>query len=181
MTAIRRLVRTVLRRLRAEDGAVTADFVFAFPPIMLILLASIEAGMMMTRGVMLERALDLTVRDLRLGITENPTHDQIRADVCARLAILLPNCTDVLLLELRPVSTATWNVFDAGPVCVDRTAQVQPLTTFVPGESNELMLVRACVVFDPYFPTTGFAANMNLDASGGYALVAMSAFVNEPR
>ncbi len=181
MRSLARLVRSALRRIRAEDGAVTADFLYAFPPIILMLLASIEAGMVMTRAVMLERAVDMSVRELRLGLRPNPTHDQLKADICARLTLLLPHCTDVLLLELRPVSTTSWNVFTSAPTCVDRTAPVQPLTSFVPGESNEMMLVRACVVFDPYFPTTGLAAGMVLDASGGYQLVAMSAFVNEPR
>lgn len=181
MTRLSRFLRRLAARLRAEGGAVTADFVFAFPPIVLMLLASIEAGMVMTRAVMLERAVDMSVRDLRLGLVANPTHDRIKADICARMRLMLSNCNSVLLLELRPVSTATWNVFTNAPTCVDRTATVQPLTTFVPGESNEMMLVRACIIFDPYFPTTAFAAGMNLDASGGYQLVAMSAFVNEPR
>ena len=43
------------------------------------------------------------------------------------------------------------------------------------------MLVRACAVFDPYFPTSAWGLQLPLDASGGYQLVAMSAFVNEPR
>jgi len=64
--------------------------------------------------------------------------------------------------------------------CVDRSADVQPVLEFDSGAANEMMLVRVCAVFDPFFPTTGLAAQMSLDSTGAYALVATSAYVNEP-
>lgn len=158
----------------------SSDFVIVFPAFMMVFLGSFEAGMLMSRSVMLERAVDMSVRDLRVGLYENPTHDQIKADICARM-VIMPGCMESLLLELRPVSTSTWNVFDGPATCVNRDEPVQPVTTWTGGESNEMMLVRACAVFDPYFPTSAWGLQLPLDASGGYQLVAMSAFVNEPR
>jgi len=180
VSALGALAGRVRRRLLAEDGTLTADFVIVFPVIMMVFLGSFEAGMLMTRSVMLERAVDLSVRDLRLGLVENPTHDQIRDDICSHM-IVMPGCSEALMLELRPVSTTTWNVFDGPATCVNRGEEVQPVTTWLQGESNEMMLVRACAVFDPFFPTSAWGLNLPLDASGGYQLVAMSAFVNEPR
>jgi hypothetical protein len=172
--------RNLLRRAAREDGSVTVDFVLVFPVFIMVFLASFEAAMMMTRFVMLERALDISIRDLRLGVYTNPTHDQIKADICAR-TILLPDCEGALLLEMRPVSRVSWDVFAGTTQCVDRTEDLLPVTTFNPGAENELMLIRACAIFDPFFPTTRWGLRLPLDASGGYQLLAMSAFVNEPR
>ena len=42
------------------------------------------------------------------------------------------------------------------------------------------MIVRACAVFEPLFPTTGLGLRMPRVNSSDYAIVSMSAFVNEP-
>lgn len=42
------------------------------------------------------------------------------------------------------------------------------------------MLVRVCALFEPFFPTTGLGMMMRYNARGDYALVATTAFVNEP-
>lgn len=171
----------LLRRFwRDESAAMTVEFVIIFPMFMTILLASFEAGMLMTRYVMLDRALDITVRELRLGRMDNPEHDEIKQVICNH-TVIMPHCMRDLRLELRPVSRTAWDVFDQPATCVDRTAEVQPAVIVYPGGSNELMLVRACAVFDPFFPTTPLGLQMRLDASGGYQMTAMAAFVNEPR
>jgi hypothetical protein len=134
----------------------------------------------MTRYVMLERALDMSVRDLRIGTYATPTHDRIKQDICDNM-VVMPRCAEELLLEMRPVDRATWNVFDTQTTCVDRTQQIKPATEFNPGAQNEMMLLRACAIFDPFFPTTPWGLRLPLDSSGGYQLLAMSGFVNEPR
>ncbi|MDO9526286.1 MAG: TadE/TadG family type IV pilus assembly protein [Gemmobacter sp.] len=168
-----------------EDGTVTVEFVILFPMFVSLLLMSFEAGMLMTRFIMLERALDITVRDIRIGNYEFPTpanateaHDMVKADICAR-SILMPNCMQDLMLEMRPVNRTTWAGMDASPDCIERG---EPLgeVSFAPGAQNQLMLIRACAVFDPFFPTTRFGLRLRLDPSGGYQMAAMSAFVNEP-
>src|SRR5690606_40360377 len=68
------------------------------------LMSSLEMGTLMLRHVMLERALDMSVRDLRLGNWNNPTHDDFKRVVCNRAGVI-PDCMNVLLVELRPVST----------------------------------------------------------------------------
>ena len=63
------------------------------------------------------------------------------------------------------------------------TAEIDPLLDpegFHPGQRNKLMMVRACAVFDPWFPGVGLGAQLPKDASGGYRLMATSGFVNEP-
>ncbi|MCB2139329.1 MAG: pilus assembly protein, partial [Rhodobacteraceae bacterium] len=95
------------RFARAEQGAVTIPFVLFVPVFMLFILCSMELGFVMMRHVMLERALDLTVRDLRLGRVANPTHDAILTRLCGYSAFI-GDCEHTVLLELRPIAKNTW-------------------------------------------------------------------------
>lgn len=180
MTRLKQPFRRLFRRARAEDGSVTIEFVLALPIFLIVFMSTIEAGLLLTRSVMLDRAVDLSVRDLRLGIGGPPTHDSLKQAICDRI-LLVPDCLNVVMLELRPVSTTTWEPLNTNATCINRNEEMQPLIEFRPGTSNEMMLVRACAVMDPYFPTTGLGLKLPKDASGGYQLIASSAFVNEPR
>ena len=146
---------------------------------MLLVMSSLEMGTLMLRHVMLERALDMSVRDLRLGNWNNPTHDDFKRVVCNRAGVI-PDCMNVLLVELRPVSTETWEPLSNGPICVDRAEAIHPVTTFTAGAGDEMMLIRACAKFDPIFPTSGLGFRLPKDNTGAYALTAATAFVNEP-
>ena len=189
MTGVRQRLASLSRRLAArlrhaardEDGSITVDFAIVAPAFLTILFASFEAGYSHMRQVMLERALDITVRDLRVGaLGPTPTHEQVRARFC-ELATLMPSCGTELMLEMRVINRTTWTGFTTPPTCIDRRTMIEPALGFTQGTSNELVTVRACAVFDPFFPTTNWALGLRLDASGGYQLAAMSAFVNEPR
>ncbi len=177
--------RTLRQRLRgfaqAEHGSVALDFVIVLPLVLTILLSSFEAGYTMLRMVMMERSLDIAVRDLRVGaLGQNPSHAALRARFCEQ-ATLMPHCETEVMLELQVINRGTWTGFNKAPVCVDRTAEMEPPITFSPGGTNEIVTIRACAVFDPFFPTTKWGLRLIPDASGGYQLAAMSAFVNEPR
>jgi Flp pilus assembly protein TadG len=181
MTTFRPRLRRAWRRLSDEDGSITVDFVILAPLFLTILFASFEAGYANMRQVMLERALDITVRDLRVGALGNqPTHQVVRNRFCD-LATLMPNCQTELLLEMRVIDRTTWTGFATAPTCVNRLVAVQPALAFTQGGSNQLVTIRACAVFDPFFPTTKWGLQLQRDASGGYQMAAMSAFVNEPR
>lgn len=178
--AIAGRMRTAARRLtRQEEGTATIEFVLFFPVFLTVFMSAFESGLLMTRQVMLERAMDVSIRNLRLGSWDNPTPELLKQTICD-WATVFPDCMDVMMLELRPVSTVTWTPLDPNITCVDRNEEIQPLVEFDAGSENEMMLVRACAVFDPIFPLTGLGLNLPLDASGGYQLAATSAFVNEP-
>jgi len=53
--------------------------------------------------------------------------------------------------------------------------------SFTAGQSNELVIVRACMLYDPIFPTSQLALERTTDQNGKSALVAVSAFTQEPR
>lgn len=167
------------RWLKREDGNATIEFVLLFPVFMWLLLSSIEVGVFLTRAVMLERAVDINVRALRLGTMSPMNSEELKRRICND-SLIFSDCMNAMMVELVPISTETWDFPSAQISCVERDADIQPVVDFIPGGQNEIMLVRACAVLDPFFASTPFVMEMPLDASGGYAIAAASTFVNEP-
>ena len=178
-TLMSRLKLRLIRGAREEDGTATIPFLLFLPFFMMLVISSLEMGMLMLRHVMLERGLDMAVRDLRLGIFKGD-YDEFKGLVCKNAAFL-PDCKNAIVIELQPVSTTTWAPLNSAAICVDRNQPLKPLNNpFITGAGDQLMLVRACAIFDPIVPTTGLGLHLPKDASGGYWLVTSSAFVNEP-
>ncbi len=179
-----RLLKPLFRGLRAlrrrEDGNATIEFVILFPAFIMIFVSAFESGILMTRNVMLERALDISVRGLRLGVWKPaPTHTELKRTIC-NLAGIIPDCMNTVLVELRPVDNNTWEPLTPNATCVDRDEEINTTPNFNSGTDNELMLVRVCAVFDPIFPLSSLGLKLAQDNTGAYALVATTAFVNEP-
>lgn len=173
-------ILTALRRFGREDkGTASIEFVILFPMFFTIMISSIEMGILMTRQVFLDRAVDLAVRDLRLGSFPNVTHDVLKDAICQRAGVI-PNCATELMLELQPVSAPGYAMPDPAATCTDRGAPVQPVVTFRDGPENEVMVLRACALVDPMFPGTGLGLKMQENLRDGFALVSTSAYVNEP-
>jgi len=167
------------RAAREEDGTATIPFLLFLPFFMMLVISSLEMGVLMMRHVMLERGLDLSVRDLRLG-TFTGDYEDFKRNICNRAGVI-PDCMNVLVVELRPVSTVTWEPLASGAICIDRANPLAPLgNPFDEGAGDQLMLVRACAKFDPIVPTTGIGFQLPKDNTGAYALVSTTAFVNEP-
>lgn len=174
-----------LRSFIAEDsGTVTVEFVLIFPIFMLFFLMTYESGMISLRNTMLDRGVDLAVRDVRLGSIANPTRENLRNRICERAGII-PDCINQLQVEMLRRDPRNWVGLDPQVPCIDRSEQVQPATTFVNGSNNELLFLRVCARFDPVLPTTGIGkaiveANDNAAAQGSYAIISTAAFVIEP-
>lgn len=164
---------------RREKGNATIEFALFFPMLVTLLLSSVEMGILTIRNTLLEHAVDLTVRDLRLGKINQPTQAKIRNLICERSSVV-QDCENRLLIELRPVSTVSWSPLGADVVCKNRDETINPVVEFDPGAMHEMVLIRVCAVFKPVFPSTTLGMQLGRDDLGGYALVASSAFVNEP-
>lgn len=184
--------KSLFRRLRPsrfrrnEHGSATIEFVILFPVMMMIFLSSFEMSIWMLRQVWMDRAMDLTVRDLRLGAWPNlNTHPDARGIVkralCDRMGTLMGSCESQLMLELVPVPKDTWVLPDPGAQCIDRGDPSKPIATFRDGPENEIMLVRACVIVDPFFTGTSWGLQLEKNPGDGFAMVSTSAYVNEPR
>ena len=164
---------------KREEGAASLEFVILFPAFAIILMSSIEAGMLMIRNVLLDHAVDVSVRSLRLGINPPGDEDELRKMICAQ-AKYLPDCENAVRVELVRVATDTWSMPSGRVTCVQRGEELQPVLQFQSGVEHEVMLLRACAVFDPFFPTTGLGLRLPKDSTGAYSLVSSSAFVVEP-
>jgi hypothetical protein len=170
-----------IRKFRAcEDGNATVEFAIVIPLFLMVLMSTVELGLITIKQTMLERALDQTVRDLRLGTGADQQHDDIRDTICARSGFI-DNCDTSLRLEMVQVDPFNWTNIDASPDCVDAVEEVLPVITFTSGQSNELMFIRACMKFNPIFPQWGLGDSLSKDANGRVSLYAQSAFVQEPR
>lgn len=170
-----------LRRFRrSEQGSATIEFAITFPAMMFVLLSGIELAFVTLQHSMLERAVDITVRDIRLGTGSAPQHDEIKDMICETSGFI-KNCGSSLRLEMIQLDPFNWVDIPASVDCTDKSEDVSPVRAFVNGLDNELMFLRACVKIDPVFPTTGLGKSMSKDGAGQYALVSMSAFVQEPR
>lgn len=181
---LRSLRHHALHMRDSESGNSTIQFVIMFPIFLTLFLSSFEFGILMLRQTFLERSVDQVIRELRLGQLPNPTHETIRTQICDR-APILPDCMETLMVEMRVVSTVTWSPLGTDVICKDKDIDINvtpPGPGFVNvGASNEMVLVRACSVFKPIFPTTQLGMSLKRTDLGGYALAANSAFVNEPR
>ncbi len=176
---IRRAIKHLSRFRRREDGVSSVEFVILFPLYIALFGSAYEAGLINTRYAMLERGLDLAVRDLRLGTDPTPTHAELVSAIC-NYAGVIPDCSNALHVELENVSTTDWTYRTGQVQCIDRDENIKPVINFTGGGLNALMLVTVCAVFEPMVPVTGLGMRLPKVNSSDYALVAMSAFVNEP-
>lgn len=173
------LLRRMKRLLRTEEGTASVEFVIVFPFFLGLMLSSFELSLITMRETMLERALDLTVREIRLETGSAPQHDEIKTRVCDR-APVIPDCEENLRLEMIQIDPRNWTNPDDSFDCTDQSQEVQPVRNFVNGMDNQLMLLRACAKFKPIFPGAGLGNQLDKDGAGMAALIATSAFVQEP-
>ena len=60
-------MKTLFRKFRRDDtGSAAVEFALMFSVFFFILVSSVELGLMTVRSALLERALDMVVRDIRL-------------------------------------------------------------------------------------------------------------------
>lgn len=170
---------------RSEDGNGTIEFVLVLPAFMLLFTSAYEGGVLSTRHVMLERGLDSTVRDVRIGRLFSPgansedQHELLSQRICD-YASIIPDCMDNIRLEMIPNDLRNWVPPSTNVSCVDRAETGDPVLNLTGGGNNELMILRACVLFDPMIPTTGLGKAIPKESGGAYGLVATSSYVMEP-
>lgn len=173
------LLRALRRFGRNQAGTAAVEFVMTVPLLIGIFMASFESGFLMIRSIMLEQAVDVTMRELRLGHLPLPTAALLKQEICRR-SVVLTNCEASISIEMTRIDTAVWSMPTNRIACVDREEDIQPVTQLQIGQQNDVMLVRVCVVQDAMFPTTGIGLGLPKDRAGGYGLIAASAFVTEP-
>ena len=187
----RKLAGAVRRLARGEGGTATVEFVILFPAFILVMTNAIEGSVVMMRWTMLDRGLDMAVRELRLSADEPPEFEEFRDLVCSFSTLTddkaaLAACREALHVELVPVEEdGSWTPLDEVPACADREEEIEPMIDprsehYDTGFAQALMMVRVCVTADPLLPNFGLGAMLPKDTSGRYSLIAVSVFVREP-
>jgi hypothetical protein len=186
-----------------EDGSPITEFVVVAPLFFMMFFWVFELGIMTVRWAMLDRGLDLTIRDLRTnsisgisGVNNVADHDLLRNLVCENSGVL-KNCQDYLYLELTVLGNGV-AIPDDGAECVNRSApaDTRPSINFgSPGgvtNFQEIVYVRACYWIDPIMPfglrlfgvsTEAKAPNgatKNTVYENGFAITAKSIYITEP-
>jgi hypothetical protein len=181
---IKSLARFLRFFRRNEDGSPTVEFTLVFLPFIILPVSGFELGLLMTRHVMLERGIDMAVREVRLNTDTPVTELQFKTMICNSAAIL-PDCMTTLRLELRPIDLRhsganSQNSIPRQASCTDLENPFQPARNFESGIANEMMIVRACGKFVPMLPEFGLGYFLSRMDGGYYRLVSTTAFVMEP-
>lgn len=175
-----RNAKTFLRRfVQDESGVLLVPFVMWSVLILGVTVSAIEFSTVSIRHYALERALDESVREVRLGTGQEISHGDLKQAICSRTSVL-PGCEETLLLEMLPVSFREWTAPPATADCVDRVASVDDPRSFVAGGANQVMMLRACYKFTPISPVTWLSPALQTDDQGAFAVVSTAAFVQEP-
>ena len=192
VTALSRFIRT-LWRFRTDKGSAGLQFAMIAPAYFLLLMGTIEAGVIFFAQSSLQNAVNDAARLIRTGQSacyslnsggtcQTMTADQFRAKVCSEVSSLLPNCsidtngnTD-LQFDVTDYPAGFTGVTNSSPLNAQKN--LPTLTTFNTGNPCDVVLVRAFYRWPVFTPMLNFfLANM----SGSYHLLATAAaFRNEP-
>lgn len=168
------------RRFRdSDEGSMVVPFALWTPVFLGLILSSIELGTVTIRHTALERAMDETVRDLRLGTGGAVDHATLKTQICERAAVL-PGCSETLHLEMLRLDMRAWETPPLQADCVDVSESLNPQRNFSFGNANEMMMLRACYKYRPVTPAGTLSSSLPQDDEGYTALVATTAFVHEP-
>lgn len=185
MTRIARHLRRFSRCFRrSEDGSATVEFMVILPIFLILFVSTFELGTVMLRQTMLDRGIDMTVRQVRLGLVVPVEHDILKDMICERAA-MLPNCVSELKIEMVVRDPRNWISMSADADCIDLANPTQPPREFVAGAPNQMMLLRACHLFLPYFTDYSMGAFLGdvipKETGNMYALISTSSYVVEPQ
>lgn len=166
---------------RDEDGsAIVIEFMLFVPILFGAFLMAVEMGVYSMRQMQLDRGLDIAVREIRLNTSTAFEHDDIKDMICLNTG-WLENCNEYLKLEMNPINPRAFASFDQDPDCIDSASEdAQAPRGFTLGLQNDVMMLRACIRFNPVFPTSGLGRGFQKDGNGMARMISTAAFVQEP-
>jgi hypothetical protein len=151
---------------------------------MALFVSSFELGTIMLRQSMLDRSIDMTVRQIRIGAVADVNHDAIKEMICER-TVFLHDCASELKLEMQVVDPRAWTNMDTDVDCIDHEEDEQPPPRFQAGIDNQMMILRACHLFEPFVSSFGLGQQVlgeliPRESGNSYRLVATASYVVEP-
>lgn len=156
---IRFLTTRAASLFRDVRGSAAVQFAVMLPFLFFMVTLGTDFSMSMVRSVMLERALDIEARNVRIGTRLASDYDGIREGICDR-ARIIPDCMRRLKLEVRAMPLDSFDPLDQYLDCVrldELDIEDTPPSNFFVARQNQIVLVRACAIFRPITPLGGFA------------------------
>ena len=189
-----RLFNDLWRRLRTDkNGSAAVEFAFVAPVFFLLLMGTVEAGIIFFAQSSLQNAVNDAARLVRTGqsacfsldannLCQTMTADQFRTQVCNEVSALLQNCANDangnsdLQFDVRAYPAGFTGVTNSSPLAADQS--LPNLTAFTTGGPCDVVLVRAYYRWPVFTPMLNFfLANM---ANNNHLLATAAAFRNEP-
>ena len=178
------------RRLRtdANEGSAAIEFAMVAPVFFVLLMGTMEAGIMFYAQSALQNSLNDTARLVRTGQSGcytqagngtciPMTSAQFKAKLCSQVSTLLQNCSGGdLQFDVSAYPSGFGGAANTPPL--DAGKNLTPLTAFNVGNACDVVLVRAFYKWPVFTPALSyFLSNM----AGNYHLVSTAAaFRNEP-
>ena len=180
--------KQLYRRMRADSrkGSAAIEFAMVAPVFFVLLMGTIEAGVMFFAQSALQNALNDTARLVRTGQTAcyttsggscvAMTQDQFKTKLCSQVSTLLQSCTTGgLQFDVNAYPSGYSAATNSSPL--DSSKNLNNLTAFNVGSACDVVLVRAFYKWPVFTPGLNyFMANV----AGNYHLLATAAaFRNE--
>lgn len=176
-------------RLDADSikGSAAIEFAMVAPIFFVLLMGTMEAGIMFFAQSSLQNALNDTARLVRTGQTAcyttsggscvPMTQAQFQAKMCSQVSALLKNCsTGGLQFDVNAYPSGYSAASNTPPL--DAGKNLKSLSTFNVGSACDVVLVRAFYKWPVFTPGIGyFMSNM---AGNFHLLATAQAFRNEP-
>lgn len=193
---MKHVVLNALRRFcDSEDGSGIVPVALWAPFMIGIAVTTVDLGAYTMRLVSLERALDQTIREVKLDTSKVWTHAALKEDICERTSVM-GNCTELLTLEMISVDMRDYVSPDRQASCSDTSKlltskdgngneipledRLTPARNFENGVAHQTMILRACYKYKPATPGSLLARANLSDENGFTAVVSTGVFVHEP-
>ena len=187
--------KKLFRRLRADadSGSAALEFAFVAPVFFLLLMGTIEAGIIFFAQSTLQNAVNDAARLVRTGqaacysldsnnLCQSMTADQFRTRVCNDISVLLQNCMvdanggSDLQFDVHAYPSGFGGANNTPPLNAQQ--DLPNLTDFNTGSACDVVLVRAFYRWPVFTPMLNFfLANMS---GNKHLLATAAAFRNEP-
>lgn len=185
--------RQFCRRLRADanKGSAAVEFAMVAPVFFLLLMGTVEAGIMFFAQSSLQNALNDAARLVRTGqsacfttvggVCQPMTSDQFRTQICNEVAPLLQNCAVAgaasdLQFDVTAYPAGFTGATNSSPL--DAANNLPVLATFNTGNACDVVLVRAFYRWPVFTP--GLAILLANMSGNNHLLASAAAFRNEP-
>lgn len=167
--------------MRRKDGSAAIEFAIVGPVYLALALSSLEAGLILTKSVILDNAMVDAAKYVYIGAANDGsiTQDDLHSFVCERVEAIVSNCSADLAIEVIELSTLDEEVAYSAP-CRDSTTEMQPVIHYSPGSGGDVMYIRACLTTSVSVPGLGLGLALTKTDSGRFEIISSTAFLNEP-